>query len=84
MLCDVVANDNTASDVWADTAYRSRSNEAWLKSIARVGRAHRQKPKGKPMPARTARLANLPPNRHRNDDGPIGAAPTGPQGTLTS
>ena len=38
-----------------DTAYRSRSNEAWLKSIGRVSRVHRKKPKGKPMPARTAR-----------------------------
>ena len=28
MLRDVVTSDNTASDVWADTAYRSRSNEA--------------------------------------------------------
>jgi transposase len=55
MLRDVVTRDNTASDVWADTAYRSRSNEAWLKSIGRVSRVHRKKPKGKPMPARTAR-----------------------------
>jgi len=55
MLRDVVTNDNTASDVWADTAYRSRSNEAWLKSIGRVSRVHRKKPKGKPMPTRTAR-----------------------------
>ena len=38
-----------------DTAYRSQSNEAWLKSIGRVSRVHRKKPKGKPMPARTAR-----------------------------
>jgi transposase len=55
MLRDVVTTDNTASDVWADTAYRSRSNEAWLKSIARVSRVHRKKPTGKPMPTRTAR-----------------------------
>lgn len=55
MLLDVVTNDNTASDVWADTAYRSRSNEAWLRSTGRVSRVHRKKPKGKPMPARTAR-----------------------------
>ena len=55
MLRDVVTNDNTASDVWADTAYRSRSNEAWLKSIGRVSRVHRKKPRGKPMSARTAR-----------------------------
>lgn len=54
MLRDVVTTDNTASDVWADTAYRSRSNEAWLKSIGRVSRIHRKKPRGKPMPARTA------------------------------
>lgn len=51
MLRYVVTTDNTASDVWADTAYRSRSNEAWLKSISCV---HRKKPRGKPMPARTA------------------------------
>ena len=55
MLRDVVTNDNTASNVWADTAYRSRSNEAWLRSIGRVSHVHRKKPKGKPMPARTAR-----------------------------
>ena len=55
MLRDVVTNDNTASDVWVDTAYRSRSNEAWLKSIGRVSRVHRKKPRGKPMSARTAR-----------------------------
>ena len=55
MLRDVVTSDNTASDVWADTAYRSRSNEAWLKSAGRVSRVHRKKPRGKPMSARTAR-----------------------------
>jgi IS5 family transposase len=55
MLRDVVTSDNTASDVWADTAYRSRSNEAWLKTIGRVSRIHRKKPAGKPMPTRTAR-----------------------------
>lgn len=55
MLRDVVTNDNTASDVWADTAYRSRSNEAWLRSIGRVSRVHRKKPRGRPLPARTAR-----------------------------
>ena len=55
MLRDVVTNDNTASDVWADTAYRSRSNEAWLKTIGRVSRVHARKPRGKPMTARTAR-----------------------------
>ena len=56
MLRDVVTSDNTASDVWADTAYLSRSNEVWMKSIGRVSRVHRKKPRGKPMSARTARV----------------------------
>jgi len=55
MLRDVVTNDNTASDVWAATAYRSQANEAWLKRQSRVSRIHRKKPRGKPMPERTAR-----------------------------
>lgn len=45
---------NTASDVWADTAYRSQANEAWLKRHSRVSRIHRRKARGKPMPERTA------------------------------
>jgi hypothetical protein len=35
-LRDVVTSDNTASDVWADTAYRSQANEAWLERQSRV------------------------------------------------
>ncbi len=49
MLRDVVTSDNIASDVWADTAYRSQSNERWLKSQGRVSGIHRRKPKGRPM-----------------------------------
>jgi IS5 family transposase len=55
MLRDVVTNDNTASDVWADTAYRSQANEKWLKRQSRVSRIHRKRPRGKPMPERTAK-----------------------------
>ncbi|AJP73982.1 IS5 family transposase [Sphingomonas hengshuiensis] len=55
MLRDVVTSDNTASDVWADTAYRSQSNERWLKAQGRVSRIHRRKPKGRPMPAHVRR-----------------------------
>lgn len=47
--------NNTASDVWADSAYRSKANEAFLEKIGKVSRIHRRKPKGKPMPRRTAR-----------------------------
>lgn len=55
MLRDVVTKDNTSSDVWADTAYRSQSNERWLKRQGRVSRIHRRKPRGKPMPAHVRR-----------------------------
>ena len=47
--------DNTASAVWADTAYRSQANEAFLEKYGKVSRIHRRKPKGKPMPKHTAR-----------------------------
>lgn len=46
---------NTASDVWADTAYRSAANETYLKKTGKVSRIHRKKPKGKPMPKPIAR-----------------------------
>jgi transposase, IS5 family len=56
-LRHVVTKDNTASDVWADTAYRSKDNEKWLKSQSRVSRIHRKKPKGKPK-SEALRAAN--------------------------
>ena len=52
-LRHVVSKDNTASDVWADSAYRSQSNEKWLAKNMMTSRIHRRKPKGKPMPERT-------------------------------
>ena len=48
-------SDNTASGVWADTAYRSAKNEAMLAARGLVSRIHRKKPKGRPMPRRTRR-----------------------------
>jgi IS5 family transposase len=47
--------NNTASDVWADSAYRSAENERFLARLGKVSRIHQRKPKGKPMPKRTAR-----------------------------
>ena len=41
--------ENTASDGWADSAYRSVRNEEYLDSIARTSRIHRKKPNGRPM-----------------------------------
>ena len=55
VLRQIVTRDNTASDVWADTAYRSKKNEDWLRKMGRVSRIHQRKPKGRPMPKRTAR-----------------------------
>jgi IS5 family transposase len=49
--------NNTASGVWADTAYRSAVNEAYLEKNGFVSRIHRKKPKGRPM-AETTRRAN--------------------------
>ena len=56
MLSQVLA-DNTASDVWADTAYRSKKNEAMLKRRGLRSRIHRKKPKGRAM-SDTMRRAN--------------------------
>jgi IS5 family transposase len=42
--------DNTASGVWADTAYRSNANLALLAKRALVAHLQRAKPRGKPMP----------------------------------
>jgi IS5 family transposase len=54
-LAEVVDADNTAGDVWADTAYRSAKNEAWLAERGLVSRIHRKKPPGRSMPVRTRR-----------------------------
>ena len=50
-LCEgLIDPNNTASDVWADTAYRSKANEEWLSKHGKVSRIHRKKPPGRPMP----------------------------------
>jgi IS5 family transposase len=46
---------NTASDVWADTAYRSAANEAFLEKHGKKSRIHVKKPRGKSMPRPIAR-----------------------------
>ena len=47
--------DNTPSEGWADTAYRSKANEKWLATGMLTSRIHRRKPAGRPMPKATAR-----------------------------
>ena len=55
VLRRIVTTDNLAADVWADTAYRSKANEAWLAARGRVSRIHHRKPKGRPMPKPVAK-----------------------------
>jgi IS5 family transposase len=56
---------NTASKVWADTAYRSAANEAFMKKNGFVSRVHRKKPKGRPMP-NAVRRANAAKSKIRS------------------
>ena len=64
-LIDLLAADNTASDIWADTAYRSKRNEAHLEKHGFVSRIHVKKPKGRPMSEQT-RLANARKSKIRS------------------
>ena len=54
-LPNLVDKTNTASDVWADTAYRSAKNEKHLAENGLRSQIHRKKPQGKPMPEAVAR-----------------------------
>jgi transposase, IS5 family len=54
-LRHLVTTENTSSEVWADSAYRSQKNEKWLAGKMLTSRIHRRKPAGKPMPRATAR-----------------------------
>ncbi|HEX6347787.1 MAG TPA: IS5 family transposase [Candidatus Dormibacteraeota bacterium] len=54
-LGDLIDTENTASEIWADTSYRSARNGALLAGRGLVSRLHRKKPRGRPMPARTRR-----------------------------
>jgi IS5 family transposase len=54
-LINLIGRDNTGSGVWADTAYRSKKNEAFLKRRLLTSHIHRKKRQNRPMPVRTAR-----------------------------
>jgi IS5 family transposase len=54
-LPKLISKANTGSEVFADTAYRSKANEKHLIESRLVSRIHRKKPKGRPMPERIAR-----------------------------
>jgi len=55
---DLLDKTNTAKTVWADTAYRSAANQAFLAKNGFVSRIHRKKPKGRPMPQAMRRTNN--------------------------
>lgn len=55
---------NTASGVWADSAYRSKKNEAFMSRHGFVSDVHHRKPKGKPMPKHIQRGKNTR-SKHR-------------------
>ena len=52
---DILDPDNTASDVWADSAYRSAGTEAKLKEKGLNSRIHRKSHRNKPMTERQKR-----------------------------
>ncbi len=54
-LPELLDKDNTASGVWADTAYRSKKNEAWIARNGYVSHIHTKKPKGRPMSERASK-----------------------------
>jgi IS5 family transposase len=54
-LDDLLDRTNTAGGAWADTSYRSRKNEAWLRQRMLTSHIHRRKPADRPMPRHVAR-----------------------------
>ena len=54
-LPNLVSKENTASDFWGDTSYRSKANEQHLADNGLRSQIHRKKPQGHPMPANVAR-----------------------------
>jgi transposase, IS5 family len=80
-LAAVIDTQNTASDVWADTAYRSAKNESWLAERGLVSRIHRKKPKGRAMTARTRR-ANARKSAVRSAVEHVFARQKGPMGLV--
>jgi transposase, IS5 family len=49
---------NTASAVWADTAYRSAASEEFMEKNGFASHVHRKKPKGRAMPEAIRRANN--------------------------
>ena len=54
-LGDLLDPANSSASIWADSAYRSKKNEAMLRERMLLSHVHRKKPPSRPMPERTAR-----------------------------
>ena len=54
-LENLIDPDNTASDIWADTAYGSKANRKMLEKRGLKADIHTRKPKGKPMSERATK-----------------------------
>ena len=80
-LPNLTSKANTGSEVWADTAYRSKANEKHLADRQLVSRIHRKKPKGKPMPVNIAR-ANAAKSKVRSAVEHVFARQKGPMGLV--
>ena len=60
----LLGKTNTASGVWADTAYRAKANEEFMAKNGFKSHVHRKKPKGRAMPE-TMRRANAAKSKIR-------------------
>jgi len=80
-LANLVTRANTGSGVWADTAYRSKSNEQHLAQRGFVSHIHRKKPPGRPMPVNVAR-ANGAKSKVRSAVEHVFARQKGPMGLV--
>ncbi len=60
----LIDRSNTAAGVWADSAYRSAKNEAFLQSCGMLSHIHPNKPQGEPMAA-CIRTGNATSSRRR-------------------
>lgn len=80
-LPGLLSKANTAGGVWADTAYRSKANEAHLASNDFRSRIHRKKPPGKPM-ARNVARANGEKSKVRAAVEHVFARQKGPMGLV--
>jgi IS5 family transposase len=80
-LPGLLSKANTSGDVWADTAYRSKANEAHLAGNGFRSRIHRKKPPGKPM-ARNVARANGEKSKVRAAVEHVFARQKGPMGLM--